>query len=152
MASLVIMLIYALTTTSQYRWFPKSGPKGDIRPGDPAICHLDATISFDITSDETTDIQRVVLSIIFLAFSMVNRIQQLYHAPTIVALNARGWASNRAKKLLEGSYRRCSSGTKTACAEAILVYRPLLALFLTLRLLLDVFMSKALDVRDNIRI
>jgi hypothetical protein len=147
MVSLVIMLIYALATTSRYEWSHDGSTPG-ILPGDPAICHLNVSISFDITSAQTAGIQRVVISMIFLAFSMVNRIQSLYRAPTTVVLMARRWASHKTRNILARCYRRCSSSSKTACMEAILVYRPLLALFLTIRLSVDVFTSKALDVRD----
>jgi hypothetical protein len=150
MISLVIMLIYALATTSQYdrsNW--SSGSPKEVLPQDPAICHLDASLSFNINSEYTAAIQRIVISMIFLGLNMVIRIQRLYRPPTAVALKVRAWVSHRARNLLKRCYRRCSSNSLAAWTEAILIYRPLLALFLTIRLSVDVLTSKALDVSDS---
>jgi hypothetical protein len=162
MIVLTIMIIYALTTTSQYDW-ESLFPNNSVAPSDQAICYLDPSFefgnshldpsylntSFNFQLYEDDRRLRLVVSIIFLGFGMINRLRRLYHAPNLIVSKARAWVSRKVRSFLMHCYGRICADSFIACAAAVLVYRPLLALFLTVRILMDGLTSLAFEVRRH---
>jgi hypothetical protein len=140
MVVLTSMIIYALTTTSQYDWL--STPSDSlVTPSDQAICYLNP--SFDLGVDRKL---RLAISIVFLGFGMINRLRRLYHAPNIILTKVRDWCSHKARCYLMHLYGKGSADSVVTFLVAVLVYRPLLALFLMARLLMDGVTSMAFEV------
>jgi hypothetical protein len=144
MVVLTTMIIYGLTTTSRYDW-DTGISLGSVKPFDQAICYLDP--AFD--DWENTDAFRIIISIVFLGFGMINRIRRLYHAPNLIMAKARNRISQISRCFLMYIYGQGSADSVVACLAAVMVYRPLLALFLTVRLLTDGLTSMAFEVRGS---
>lgn len=91
--------------------------------------------------------QRTILSAIILTFSMVNRVWRLYKTSTDAYLLVRRWCSYRTRRILRWVY----TNTKTRSVIIVgLVYRPLLAVFLVLRLIIDLLLSKLFEVSHQV--
>jgi hypothetical protein len=144
MISLTGMIIYALTTTSQYDWTRESAVRL-VTPFDQAICYLSPSLHYEF--DDGNGTQRICLAISFLGIGMINRIRRLYHVPNLIVNKGRSWTSHKVKRFLMYCYRPNSGNSFIACIAAVLVYRPLLAAFLTVRLLIDGCTSMAFEVR-----
>jgi hypothetical protein len=146
MVSLTTMIIYALTTTTQYDWVLGSDASL-VTPFDQAICYLKP--SFDFKSQDSTRMSHIAVSLVLLGFGTINRIRRLYHAPNIIVNRGRTWISHKARCFLMHCHGSGSADSLIACIAAVLVYRPLLALFLAVRLLVDGFTSMAFEVRGT---
>lgn len=91
--------------------------------------------------------QRAILSAIILTFNMINRVWRLYKTSTDAYLLVRRWCSYRVRRILRWVY----TNTKTRSVIVVgLVYRPLLAIFLVLRLIIDLLLSKLFEVSHQI--
>jgi hypothetical protein len=141
MVVLTTMIIYALTTLSQY--VRESWPTS-VADEDYAICYLKPF--FDINDAGGVG---GIISIIFLGFGMINRIRRLYHAPNIIFAKLRNWTSHKARCFLMLIYRRGCADSVFDCVTALLVYRPLLTLFLMVRLIIDGLTSMAFEVSEH---
>jgi hypothetical protein len=142
MVVLTTMIIYALTTLSQYD--QKESGLIFIADEDYAICHLKPFFN-------TKDWNGIkgIISIIFLGFGMINRIRRLYHAPNILFAKLRNWTSRKARDFLTLFYRRGCADSIFDCLTALLLYRPLLTLFLMVRLIVDGLTSMAFEVSGH---
>jgi hypothetical protein len=174
MVALTTMIIYALTTTSQYDWdtseynwdiskynwdmseynwnttkynWTSNIPGRSVSPADQAICYLDPSFSDGYLLANWRF--RILISMIFLGFGMINRFRRLYHAPNLILSKGRAWVSCRVRGILMYYYGKSRANSFIACIVAVLVYRPLLALFLTVRLLMDGLTSMAFEVRKH---
>jgi hypothetical protein len=143
MVVLTTMVIYGLVTTSRFAsgagyW---SNPN-TVEASQPAICY------FNPSSEDWADIDvRSIISIVFLGFGMINRIRRLYRAPNLIIAKVRKGISHRSRHFLMYVYGKGSADSLVACLAAVLIYRPLLALFLMIRLLMDGLTSMAFEVR-----
>lgn len=145
-----LMLIYAFTTTSRYEW---AWPKNDdfvpqepiqVTPYDEAICFIRPSLPKHWA--DSNSFQRMIISMAFMGFAMANRVLRLYHPSHAIFIKTRRWCSNKARSLLWSAYGNIIFPSIVASMAAIIVYRPLLALFLMTRLLLDMVSSKAFEV------
>jgi hypothetical protein len=150
MVALTTMIIYALTTTSRYDWqsYNYSG-MNLVTPFDQAVCYLNPSFDAQIPDDQVRR-QRIVISIVFLGLGMINRIRRLCYTPNFIVNTIRKTVSDRTRRCLMYCYGQGSADSLTACIAAVLVYRPLLAVFLMVRLLMDGLTSMAFEVSRNI--
>jgi hypothetical protein len=147
MVVLTTMIIYALTTTSQSEWLSETG-WDQVTDSDQAICFRGP--SFDLETFGFDIKLRIIVSILFLGFGMVNRLRRLYHAPNLMVTNVRNWTSHKARCFLKLFYGLGSADSLVDCIVAVLIYRPLLAIFLTTRLLIDGLTSMAFEVSNKV--
>lgn len=147
MVLLVTMLLYALATTAQYEWTlgPPTLDDRDSLYG-AAICYIHPKYAFKAGKDSNDRVQRRVISMTFLAFGMINRIQGLYLAPSLYALKAQRIVSHAGNCILMYFYGNGSFDSIVGSMTAIMVYRPLLSAFLTVRLCIDGLTSKSFEV------
>lgn len=146
MVMLTTMVVYALTTTSQYDWLLRSRDSSVTR-FDQAICYLDPSFDMDFYSADKS--LRLICSIVSLVFGTINRLRRLFHAPNLIVTKFRNWTSQTARRFLMQFYGKGSAESFVACIAALLIYRPLLALFLLIRFVLDCLTSMAFEVRSN---
>jgi hypothetical protein len=148
MVSLVVMLLYSLATTAQYDW--TLGPElrlVEYSAYSAAVCYMHPKYAFASNGYGTERAQRRIIFMVFLIFGMVNRVQGLYLTPSHYALKARRFMSDATKSFLKRHYGDGTYDSIFTSLIAIIVYRPLVALFLTIRLCLDALVSKACEVR-----
>lgn len=163
MIILVIMLIVALIPTGQYAWSSDTYLYGQIeendirpQPTDYAICffnHHEATCTGDslyvLTCAQAFEAsqQRMILSAIFLGVGMCNRIWHLFQLPTRIYNSTRAFCSSWSILVLTHMHRWNASWSLWHSAPfAFLFYHPALAVFLTVRLLVDMMTSRAFEV------
>lgn len=99
--------------------------------------------------------QRTVISAILLGLGMLNRMWRLYQAPTVAFSRVRLRASTISLNLLQKLHDRSTPdlSSRLSCRSVkrallmILVYRPMLTMFLTARLGIDIYTSMAFEVR-----
>lgn len=89
---------------------------------------------------------------IHLIFGMIRNVQGIYRAPSDYLLNVRKRVSDAVKRFLMCRYGSGLHDSVLGCMAAIVVYRPLLAAFLTERLCIDVLTPRAFEVSDNIHL
>lgn len=90
--------------------------------------------------------QRAIFSAIVLLVGMITRLWRLHPAPTNTLLRIRGKISSCSRKWLQRLLDRNRSNTLGAFLVTRLIYCPILAVFLTLRVLADLIGSKAFEV------
>lgn len=95
--------------------------------------------------------QRMVLSSSFLGLGMLMRLSHLFQEPTSIYLRVRKRSSAQVRRWLHMIHRQTNSTTLGACLKKILIYRPALALFLSLRYALDIYTSKAFEVSERVK-
>lgn len=147
MLSLIGMLLFALANTAQYNATLGAHSSNDDLYR-PAICYMSPQAAFSL-KNWPDGIQRRVLSMIYLIFGMIRNVQGLYRAPSDYLLYVRKRFSDAAKRFLMCRYGSGRHDSILGCMAAIVVYRPLLAAFLTERLCIDVLTSRAFEVSNN---
>lgn len=90
--------------------------------------------------------QRIIFSAIALPVGMTTRLWRLHPAPTDTLLRIRGRISSFSRKWLQRLLDRNRSDTLGAFLVTRLIHCPILAVFLTLRVLADLIGSKAFEV------
>jgi hypothetical protein len=163
MIMLIIMLIIALVPTAHYAWDSPAIIYGttkndDVRPQatDYAICFFNShsgTCTYDnwyrtyCSQAFEASQQRMVLSALFLAVGMLNRLWHLFKLPTRIYIGARIICSHKSTLVLSRFHSRISSWPFwLSCFAAFFFYYPFLAMFLTIRLLVDMMTSRAFEV------
>ena len=151
MVMLVIMLIVALVPTAHYAWDRPYYGSSRPAPFDYAICfynHHEIQNSGDQGLADAS-LQRMVFSALLLGVGMLNRLFQLFRTPTNVYIRARRFSSHWARKCLSIVHTWSVRRSPQSIITAALLYRPCLAIFLTIRVILDMATSKFFEVRST---
>lgn len=151
MGLLVAMLIAALLPTGNY------GARND--PANYAICSFGklapargASGSTRAGNDAELDYAAMIISVLLMGLGYVSRIVRLHPALSVgVAGGARRWMSGYARSWLRKVHEESRGEPDPSRHQAVtikmfLVYRPLLAVFLSVRVVLDIWSSLALEV------
>jgi hypothetical protein len=167
MGVLVLMLIVAIVFTRYFIFeFPSEPPyPGVLRPspGDYAICYLrhayvppvyETLFDYDWQREGVawrntlldTNRQYVIISVILLGFGMLVRILRLQQNTTTWLLQGRRIISRFETAVLEKTYNWANAGQTFSSLKRSLCYRPILALAISLRTLLDLALSMAFEV------
>ncbi|KAF2828419.1 hypothetical protein CC86DRAFT_380367 [Ophiobolus disseminans] len=141
MVALVVMLIVGMYPTTQYVWGPGKADSF-LRPQDYAICYFWS--SRHISGKPR--IQMVAWSCGPLGVGMLLRLCCLYEAPSNACASLRSCCSSKTRAGLRTLFAWIDDGSFLAFFVAIVIYRPLFALFLTTRITTDVMTSKAFEV------
>lgn len=160
MVILIVMLIIAMIPTSNYTW--TLIPAEDVSailvdetghqfvrpyPQNQAICFFTHAERVDNNYSVQLYVacQRVILSAVLLGFGTVSRIWRLFRVADAVYHRARKQVSAVGIGLLQRVLSWTSNWTMSSQLVLIFVYRPLLAIFLSFRLLLDILTSRFFD-------
>ncbi|ORX96691.1 hypothetical protein BCR34DRAFT_578514 [Clohesyomyces aquaticus] len=134
MGALVALLVAALLPTGNYG--------SDTEPSAYAIClfkHIAKTDNLDYAS--------MIISILLVGLGFVSRIVRLHHSLSITVVGtSRGYLSELSRQFLRKQYKGCKSGSRKSHWQRILFYRPFLAIFLSFRVILDLWSSMILEV------
>lgn len=161
MSILVILLILALIPTANYRWQYNVYPRGPGPPSakDYAICYLKpmggnenpwefggfGSFAGDGYNDHAT--VAMLISVILMFIGFVSRIFKMHQTlSTLFSQTIRGKISHVLRKVLRLVECRCIPGGFLQNLKRLWLYRPLLALFLTARVMIDTWDSMFFEV------
>ena len=168
MGLMLIMLLVAMVPTGGYYWlYSHYGIDGSPipveyrdysptpAPSDYAICYLRPSGRKDIgwallrrIYDGALTFWTVVISAVSLALGFIYRVVRLHRSLSIsVVGRARTISSEKARDVLRWIYTKTGMETSGLTFKRLFLYRPLLALFLTARALLDFWNSMFIEVR-----
>lgn len=159
--ALNVMVAIGLWPTAHYGWDLPHGTDDKPEPHDHAICYWNRhSSSGDKERSYTALKSRIVASAVLLNIGMLYRLLRLYQAPTAALSRFRSNISIRVKAVLQKLYSRCSVDHDSTWPgrlrhflqhfETMLVYRPILALYLATRVMLDLYTSMAFDVSHRV--
>lgn len=163
MIILIIMLIVALIPTGHYTWESQTilyGAKNDDiirpKPTDHAVCYFNHHEGrctedewYEYTCEQVFQAsqQRMILSAVFLAVGMCNRLWHLFRLPSRLYISARSFCSNLSTPVLSHMYRWSTTWSLWySCPFILFAYYPALAALLTVRLMADMVTSRAFEV------
>lgn len=160
MMTLIVMLMVALVPTAHYAWEINSMAEYTRpRPSDHAICWFNRHEK--LYSDDDYEFanlqQRQTVATVLLGLGMVNRLWRLYHEPTKLFASLREETSSRTLGLLTRLHKSATRFDRASSCHHIMlqallrtfVYCPLLTIYLTARLVVDVYTSMAFEVSDH---
>lgn len=152
MIVLGVLLTLALIPTAQYTWYMEQ-PSKPLRPTpqDYASCYVGNSPHIDKREHQNfqSSQQRMILSAILLLLGMLTRVWHLFDTPTKKYLHARDICSGLFQQILSQMRVWSTRNTLWSHLVATFAYRPCLAAFLTVRLLIDIFASKGFEVRPS---
>lgn len=144
MAVLIIMLIVAIIPTGGYGWYSSSDVP---QPHDYAICYLKP---INTSATGQLSMASMVISVLLLAAGFVTRSVRLFEIISVqLVAKARASISSHLRGWLRHVYGWCCSTKSRGGLRRLFCYRPLLATFLMLRLLADVWTSMFIEVRHR---
>lgn len=162
---LVVLLSLAFLPTANYRW-QYAPPNGSGRPApqDYAICYLRPISRLNDAMDESPTlvpndhsfsehaIIAMSISVILMSVGFFSRVLKLYQSTaTFLSKTVRGKVSTMIRKPLRMIDRSCDGSNFFQNLKRLLVYRPFLALFLTARILVDIWDSMFFEVCPEVR-
>jgi hypothetical protein len=145
MGLMLVMLLVALIPTGGYNWtdiYYSGEGYPTPKPRDYAICYLRPPDDGDRLTFST-----MVISVVLLALGFVYRVIRLHKSLSVFVVGrARKVCSGIARHFLRLIYSRMDMETSGLTFNRIFLYRPLLASFLTIRALLDLWNSMFIEV------
>jgi hypothetical protein len=154
MGALIVMLIAALLPTGKY------GTQHS--PAEYAICtfsdlspgHYEGS---DIYGEEaaTFNYASMIISVLLMGLGFLSRVVRLHRALSIGVLTAsRRYLSERTRQILQKSHEKAMKHLKSGDIKHFRMvlsfqYRPALALFISIRILLDIWSSLILEVKSK---
>lgn len=148
MGILVIMLFVALIPSGAYNWSTRgSSNDADPGPADYAICYLT-----QFGHSEPMTLGSMILSVLVVSLGYLSRVTRLHKILAIDGLaKARHKGSLHARALLKRVYTWSDAGTSTKRLAKLILYRPLLGVFLVFRVIIDAWSSMFVEVSRNTR-
>jgi hypothetical protein len=144
MAVIIVMLVTAIVPTGNFNWFGDATDLQQLQPppSSYAICFYGLSVP---TSSEAYP--SMVISTLLLVLGFLNRVVRLHKRLSIdLALYLRSCLSDFVRKHLRRIYAWCDVQTTPRSLSRLLVYRPLLTIFLVFRVSLDLWSSMFLEV------
>ena len=150
MGILVVMLLVAMVPTGNYNWgswsdgYNPDSPDETIppQPTDYAICYFTRSQDADVITFAS-----MVISVLLIAIGFLSRVVRLHKRLSVDLVgNVRRSISESLRKKLQTVYSWCDVENSPNSLKRLLVYRPLLAVFLSLRVVLDAWSSMFLEV------
>ncbi|CAO2649168.1 Nn.00g101170.m01.CDS01 [Neocucurbitaria sp. VM-36] len=165
MIMLVVMLLVAMIPTGQYTWTAGVTSDSTFKANEPvpnpqsyAICFFYVAVDRSFHFEDDPDMlgwkawilkgsrQRMVISAGLLGFGMLQRLCRLHPAPDRAYYQARKLMGRPVRAVLMLLYRHVKCDTWISYANLVFVYRPLLALNLSLQYFLDLLISMAFEI------
>lgn len=150
MAIVVGLLIVALVPTANYDWTPYNLKQSMPALSDYAICYLNWQ-----PNDNSITLVSTIVSISILAVGFLTRLVRVIKTLSIDVLqHARGQVSNRLQKWLMAVYNKLQldEPSMTLSFQRTLIYWPLLAMFLAVRVAVDTWLSMAAEVSASLQV
>jgi hypothetical protein len=143
MAILLIMLLVAMAPTGNYDWqdYVHGESLPTPTPSDYAICYLHRSKYAD---NET--FASMILSILLLGLGFASRVIRLHRSLSINIERLRRAASGWSRNKLLRAYEKLKVESSPKSLSRTMIYRPLLAIFLALRVGLDAWSSMFVEV------
>lgn len=145
MGAMASLLVIGLAFTGRYSWaYEVVVPKGDTGPSplDQAICYL------DIKAENNYTFWSMMFSIGLIIMAFISRIVKLHRTLSVNLVGrARALVSNQLRKLLRIVHVWSNPRPAPAGLKTLLCYRPIFAIYLALRTLLDGWTSMGVEVR-----
>jgi uracil phosphoribosyltransferase len=144
---MLIMLLVAMIPTGGYYWtdpgyYLFTGAYTTPAPSDYAICHLNPTENYEALTFST-----MVISVLLLALGFIHRVIRMHRTLSVSVLGVfRTFCSEKARNVLRRTYTTMGMETSGLTLKRLFLWRPLLALFLTARALLDLWNSMFIEV------
>lgn len=145
MGLMMVMLLVALIPTGGYNWayiyYDMDGSPTPA-PSDYAICYLRPA-----GKEERLTFSTMVISVLLLALAFIHRVIRLHRSLSVVIVGrVRTVCSEKLRHFLRLAYKKLDLETSGLTFKRVFLYRPLLALFLTVRALLDLWNSMFIEV------
>jgi hypothetical protein len=139
MLTLVVILLTALIPTAQFDWFDwQSGPNIT----SPAYCAFEQPISTSKASFST-----MISSVLLLSLGFLSRAIRLHRWAVVSVIDkARKFLSRKARSYLRTIYDWSGNMSAIGSIKRTLVYYPVLAVFLVIRVTLDMYASMFFEV------
>jgi hypothetical protein len=142
MGLMMLILLVAMVPTGGYGWSVDWNNNGHPMPQDYAICYFRPTGDLDAMV-----LASMVVSVLLLVLGFIHRVIRLHKSLSILILGrARTVCSEKARHFLRRVYTNMHMETSGLTFKRMFVYRPLLAIFLTARNLLDLWNSMFIEV------
>lgn len=148
MLVLVVMLSIALVPTANYDWAANSWlgmPRPDSTPDltDYAICYLKPDRQYQSLISQLS----AATSIVLISLGYILRVIKLHQQfSSFLSRRIRGRLSDATRCFLRIVFHWCLSDGSSQSLKRLLCYRPLLAIFLAMRILLDLWSSMLFEV------
>lgn len=146
MLVLVVMLSLALLPTTNYKWKEQgiwSNEKLIPKLTDYAICYLKP----DRRYQSQFSVLSSTISIFLISLGFLLRVIRLHHSfSSFVSGKIRKSLSVAARRLLRTVFQWCDRNGSQESLKRLLCYRPILAIFLAMRILLDLWSSMLFEV------
>lgn len=144
MGAMAGLLVIGLGFTGRYSWaYGIHVAEEDSGPGplDQAICYL------DVKAENTYTFWSMIFSVALIIMAFVSRIVKLHRTLSVTLVGrARGAVSTQLRRLLRTVYAWSNSKPAPGGLRNLLCYRPMLAIYLALRALLDGWTSMGVEV------
>jgi hypothetical protein len=142
MGLMILILLVAMVPTGGYSWSVYDNNLWNPTPQDYAICYLRPAGDLDAMV-----LASMVVSVLLLVLGFIHRVIRLHESLSVLILGrARTVCSEKARHFLRRVYTNMHMETSGLTFKRMFVYRPLLAIFLTARNLLDLWNSMFIEV------
>ena len=145
MGVLVVLLIFALIPTGNYYWShedPYEYEDDYPLPSDYAICYFRRSTTVDPLTFAS-----MILSVLLIGWGFVFRVVRSHKSLSIdVVGRARQWTSAKYRKYLRKLFEYYEVQKYPGTLQHLLVYRPVISVFLMLRVVLDAWSSMFVEV------
>lgn len=141
MFSLIVMLVFAMIPTGNYSW-GDDAQSSTPSPGDYAVCYMQRVHDWNMTTYAS-----MVISIVLLTLGFVLRAIRLFKVISVYLVGKlRKAVSEKMRTWLRKLYDKCDVQTSSKNPKRMLIYRPVFAVFLVMRAVLDVWSSMFFEV------
>ena len=154
MGLMLLMLLVATIPTGGYDWldlWAGSSPNNFPLPHSYAICYLtpafDQIYIMDYEDIGAMAFWTMVISVVSLILGFIYRVIRLHKSLSVSVIGqTRETCSEKARNYLRRSYAKMGMQTSGLTFKRLFLYRPLLALFFTARISLDLWSSMFIEV------
>lgn len=142
MGALATFMAVGLLFTANYHWsYARSNGTA------PAICIIGCYREHTLRWESLATFWTPIMSAIAVTFAFASRVVKLHKVLYVdVFCQATNWLDRQGRRLLRISFRLFCTGGDVYSLKRSFGYRPLLGVFMTLRLLLDLWTSLAFEV------
>ena len=145
MGLMMLILLVAMVPTGGYRWSVDESYNDVLwnpKPKDYAICYLRPG-----GGPDAMGLASMVVSVLLLVLGFISRVIRLHRSLSVFIFGrARTVCSEKARHFLRRVYTNMHMETSGLTFKRMFVYRPLLAIFLAARNLLDLWNSMFIEV------
>jgi hypothetical protein len=154
MGLMLLMLLVATIPTGNYDWrdvWDGHPPDSRPYPSDYAICYLRPKFYWNPLQDYGGTVamagSTTVISVVSLTWGFLYRVIRLHKSLSVFVVGrARETCSEKSRNFLRRSYAKMGMQTSGLTFKRLFLYRPLLALFFTARISLDLWSSMFIEV------